>query len=204
MADDVASDDIEAEMLHQFEQAELALRRVTAALREARDALQPRVPAALCERLLPMLADIRGLTDSVLSRESVAPRMPWPYREGLLCSIDGVTYWHTGAQYWLAIGSADGPQESLRELPGFKKLAEQFDRYNSVLVGGEWSEAADENAEIAAALALLRVRRERLWWDAVVEFLRAHKGQRVDRALARKALLESGFDSAKVASLLRD
>lgn len=205
MTDKQTSDDeFELEILHQFERAGLALERTKASLHEAREALDSTVPRSLYENLIPALMDIDGLTKSVLPQEAVAPAMPQPYRSGLLCSINGVGYWHTGRRYWIAIGASDGPQEDLRELPGFDTLRSRFDHYNSLLLGDEWREAGHGDPEVATALEVLLVRSERLWWDAVIEFLRAYKGQRIDRELARRALLECGFDAAKVARLLPD
>lgn len=190
------------EILYYFEQVQLALGRTAAALNEARETVETYVPFSFSETLLPWLKDIEGLAQSVLPRNIEAPVMPQPYRNGLICSIDGIGYWHTGCKYWIAIGSHDGPQEDLRELPGFDRVAKRFQQYSSLLHGREWQEAGEADSNVASAIALLRVRNERLWWDAVISFLRAYKGQRVDRELARRTLLDCGFEPEKVARLL--
>jgi hypothetical protein len=87
---DMAMSEFELEILREYERAELALGRAKASLREAREALDSTIPQSLCEKLIPALMDIDGLTKSVLPHDAVAPAMPQPYRSGLLCSIDGV------------------------------------------------------------------------------------------------------------------
>lgn len=202
MEEELAQDDGCDEALYYFERAQLAVGQAAKALRDAREALEAVVPPSFYAALVPALKEIEGLSQAVLPRESESPVMDQPYRDGLLCSIDGIGYWHTGAQYWIAVGSAGGPQEDLREYPGFDKVDSQFEKYSAVLYGSTWREAGEADVTIATALDLLRARGERLWWVAVVDFLRAYKGLRVDRELARRTLLENGFDAVQVARLL--
>ncbi|WP_420213400.1 hypothetical protein ACN8ZM_39975 (plasmid) [Burkholderia aenigmatica] len=100
------------------------------------------------------------------------------------------------------MGAPEGPQEDLRLLPGFNDLNKRFESYSRLLLGSEWRDAGDANCEVAAALSILRLQEEHLWWSAVVGFLRSYKGQCVDRERARRALLYSGFDAETIARLL--
>lgn len=196
-------DTLDQEVMYRFEQAQLALDQATLALRNARVEADTFLPQYLRERLYSSLNDIEGLARGIMSSRPEDPPMAQPYRSGLLCSIDGVGYWHTGCQYWIAIGgSADGPQEDLRELMGFDKVAARFDQYSSLLFGPDWKEVGDADASIAAAIGLLKTRMEQMWWASVTCFLREYNGRRVDRELARRTLLDNGFDADKVARLL--
>lgn len=196
--------ELEQEALHHFEKASLAIDQAKNALREAKESLETFVPARLYQALLPAVKEIEGLAQGLFPSAAVEPTVPGPYREGILCSIDGVAYWHTGRQYGVAVGSPDGPDQDLRELPGFKRIAERFDEYSSLLFGHEWREAGDANPGVAAAIEVLRSCREQLWWESVVDFLRAYKAQRVDREMARQVLLKAGFDAKKITDLLPD
>lgn len=93
------------------------------------------------------------------------------YRTGVVCEVGGVVYWHTGAQYWLAVDSANGSQIDLRELKGFKAMADSYSRSTALCYDSRWMEIADAEPEIAKAVAVLRERAELLWWELVCAFL---------------------------------
>lgn len=198
------NDEMDQEGLWRFEQADLALKQAKRALLVAQEQLEHLVPEGLCEKLIPLLQDIEGLARSVFPHEDAKPLVLGKYREGLLCCINGVGYWHSGRQYGVLVGSPDGPDQDLRELPGFKRIEDRFGDFKSLLYGSEWRDVGEAAPEVKAALDLLRAWNERLWWSAVADFLRTYKDQRVDREVARRVLLDSGFDAVKVAALLPD
>ncbi|WP_139222957.1 hypothetical protein [Paracidovorax wautersii] len=125
-----------------------------------------------------------------------------PYRTGLICELGGIAYWHTGAQYFIAVGSADGNQVDLREIPGFKELDAQFDRGTAIFFDIEWEKIGEAEPEIKAACAVLQARGERLWWKLVADFLKAHHAAIQLRSEAIRVLRASGMDESSIEIVL--
>lgn len=93
------------------------------------------------------------------------------YREGLICSINGLEYWHTGATYWLSHSESSDNQFDLRDMPGFKELASEFDAEARIFHSERWRIAAQAESALQSHLEGLAEHRETLWWELVKDYL---------------------------------
>ncbi len=110
------------------------------------------------------------------------------YRTGLVCTVDGVDYWHTGAQYWLSHSPDETHQFDLREIPGFKRVEAEFDGYTRLFYSQRWKVAGQRNAAIRQSVEMLREHADQLWWEAVSDFLQARHLESAPRTRAIRAL----------------
>lgn len=133
--------------------------------------------------------------------EKMSEENQQPYRTGLICEVGGIAYWHTGAQYWIAVGSAEGHQKDLREFAGFKKIDVQFGRATAIFFDGLWDDIAETEPAIAAARTVLQARAEPLWWKLVADFLKSHHDAIQLRSNVVRVLLDSGMAESEINSV---
>lgn len=124
------------------------------------------------------------------------------YRTGLLCDVAGVQYWHTGYQYFVALGDPAGPQKDLREFQGFKDVDAKYYRVTSMFADDEWGVIAEGEPAVAAALSVLEARAEMWWWSLVESFLRKRHSEGQLRSRAAHALRAGGMSEADIKAAL--
>jgi len=126
------------------------------------------------------------------------------YRTGLVCTVDGVDYWHTGSQYWLSHSPDETHQFDLREIPGFKRVETEFDGYTRLFYSQRWKVAGQRNAAIRQSVEMLLEHAEQLWWEAVSDFLQARHLESALRTRAIHALGSGGLSDEEIRDSVPD